>query len=173
MPKEKSQAYGIHIGSSTLLTVFLILCLVTFAVLSLVSARSDYSFSQKTADRKTAYYQASNQAEEVLEALDTLFEETYQENSASFVQSVEKALTHFSVNDIKIVSNFQNGESVISYQVPLDERQVLAVSLRLCAAPEEENCSYHILTWQVKNNAEWNNDQTLHLLPINQEGGSN
>ncbi|MDD6190088.1 MAG: hypothetical protein PUB75_00660 [Firmicutes bacterium] len=59
------------IGVSSLLVVFLILCLVTFACLSLSTARSDYEFSKDNAKHKTEYYNASNTAEEHLNDLST------------------------------------------------------------------------------------------------------
>ncbi len=52
------------IGVSSLLVVFIILCLVTFACLSLSTAKSDYEFAKKNAAYKTAYYKACNQAEQ-------------------------------------------------------------------------------------------------------------
>ena len=51
-------------GISSLLVLFLVLCLVVFACLSLSTARSDYSFSQKNADTHAAYTEACNKAQE-------------------------------------------------------------------------------------------------------------
>lgn len=64
MNKEKKSVPFLSIGSSSLLVVFLVLCLVIFAVLTLTGAQSDYRFSRQLADRRTAYYAACNQAEE-------------------------------------------------------------------------------------------------------------
>ena len=55
MDNNRRQAPFVNIGSSLLLVIFLVLCLVTFATLSLSSARSDESFSRRMADRKTEY----------------------------------------------------------------------------------------------------------------------
>ncbi len=52
------------IGVSLLLVVFIILCLVTFACLSLSTAKADYEFAEKNAAHKTAYYKACNRAEQ-------------------------------------------------------------------------------------------------------------
>lgn len=70
MNKEKKSVPFLNIGSSSLLVVFLVLCLVIFAVLTLTSAQSDYRFSERLAERRTAYYAACNQAEEQIAALD-------------------------------------------------------------------------------------------------------
>ena len=53
----KDQKSGfVNIGTASLLVVFLTLCLVSFAMLSLSTAKSDYEFSQKLAQKTTAYY---------------------------------------------------------------------------------------------------------------------
>ena len=66
MDNNRRQAPFVNIGSSLLLVIFLVLCLVTFATLSLSSARSDESFSRRMADRKTEYYEAAGKAEDLL-----------------------------------------------------------------------------------------------------------
>lgn len=70
MNKEKKSVPFLSIGSSSLLVVFLVLCLVIFAMLTLTGAQSDYRFSRQLADRRTAYYAACNQAEEQIASLD-------------------------------------------------------------------------------------------------------
>lgn len=56
MKRKKRGSYpGIQIGTSYLLVIFVILCLVTFATLSLSSAKRDQSYSQQLAGRETSY----------------------------------------------------------------------------------------------------------------------
>ncbi|MCQ2546287.1 MAG: hypothetical protein MJ161_01910 [Clostridia bacterium] len=69
MRKANNQTPFTTIGVSSLLVVFLILCLVTFACLSLSTAKSDYEFSKNNAQHKTEYYRASNEAEKHLNDL--------------------------------------------------------------------------------------------------------
>ena len=54
-----------NIGSVTLMMIFIVLCMVTFAALSLSSASYDWRSAKKSADHTTAYYQTSNQAETI------------------------------------------------------------------------------------------------------------
>lgn len=77
--KDKQQSYFVNIGSSSLLVIFLVLCLATFAILTLSSARSDYSFSERLAGHKKAYYEASAEAERVVDAVDRILWETAEE----------------------------------------------------------------------------------------------
>ena len=57
----------IHMGAPSLLMIFLVLCLFTFALLSLSSAKNNRTLSQQSADRIQAYYQASSLAEQALD----------------------------------------------------------------------------------------------------------
>lgn len=64
--KEKKSSYPpINMGTSFMLVIFILLCMVIFAILSLSSALRDYDYSKQIADRTTAYYEACNEAEEI------------------------------------------------------------------------------------------------------------
>lgn len=85
----------INIGSSSMLVVFIILCLVTFSVLSVASANNDRKYSEKIADRTTAYYKASNKAEEFLSQIDDKLKQVYEQYNAG---SSHKCQTHLQVS---------------------------------------------------------------------------
>ena len=59
-----------HMGTSLLLSVFLILMLVVFALLTLSSAKSNQDFAQTLAQEKKAYFSACNQAEILLSEME-------------------------------------------------------------------------------------------------------
>lgn len=153
MDNSKRQAPFVNIGSSLLLVIFLVLCLVTFATLSLSSARSDDSFSRRMADRKTEYYQASNQAEDLLAQIDRLLEET----SSSSERPDWKELDFSSISpEIR----YDPETAVLSYQIPVNEKQALDVALKL------KDGYYEIQKWQIVNTEKWESDDTLHLMPV-------
>ena len=60
--KKSKIALGNHIGTSSILLIFVVLCFVSFAALSLISSNADYVLSKKVADRTKAYYVACNEA---------------------------------------------------------------------------------------------------------------
>ena len=60
----------VHMGTSLLLSVFLILMLVVFALLTLSSARNNLDFAQTLAQEKKAYFSACNQAEILLSEME-------------------------------------------------------------------------------------------------------
>ena len=69
--KQKKISYPpIYMGASFMLVIFIILCMVIFAVLSLSAAAKDYEYSQKNAHRTIEYYTANNLAEEKIAEID-------------------------------------------------------------------------------------------------------
>lgn len=180
MKRNKQQSTFVNIGSSSLLIVFLVLCLTTFAILSLSSAQSDYSFSKKFAEHKTEYYEASSRAEMILGEIDQVLAETAeqvnaaqkntaQKNADSELASFELAVTARldgkEINNIPLSCTGAEGETVISYQVPSGTKQALNVSLLVTNDSEHENY-YKIQTWQLISTSDWNADNSLNLIPV-------
>ena len=66
MDSRKKQSSFSSIGITSLVLIFVMLCLLTFSVLSLVTARADLRLSQKNAERTSAYYDAENRANDIL-----------------------------------------------------------------------------------------------------------
>ena len=219
--KQRSAPFT-NIGSSSLLVVFLVLCLVTFAVLSLSSARSDDAFSEKLAARKTAYYTAVNRAEDVLSCIDTALEQVPNDNatlthnernadqgtlsyatqdidesmddtdsfdtaqngnrmvSASAVPSADSTAYDketatalcaiLALNDAGLpaldgisltsTTGLDAAEPFISFQVSIDDRQHLQVTLEISGN------FYEIRTWQTITDTDWESDDSIQLLPI-------
>lgn len=150
MKRDKQSSSFINIGSSSLLIIFLILCLATFAILSLSSAKSDYTASQRLAQHKTEYYEASAKAETILAKID-------------------KALSEGMTAD-EIVADmddiFIERDDVISYEIPMSEKQALHVALHL-TDPAKCETYYEITTWQIISTGTWEGNQSIELMPVN------
>ena len=63
---QNKKYFSINIGLPSILLIFVILCLISFGILSLVSANSDLKLSKKVLARTTNYYATCNKAEEML-----------------------------------------------------------------------------------------------------------
>lgn len=149
MNKKKRQTPFVNMGSSLLLVVFLLLCLVTFATLAFSSARSDESFSQRIADRKTEYYEAANRAEELLNQIDGILAAT-------------KEMPDFTAMDSVDADIYYDAEKeTLSYQVPINEKQALDIVLAL-----HTEGGYQIEKWQTVNIQKWESNDTLQLMPM-------
>ena len=91
------------------------LCLLTFSVLSLVTARADLRLSQKNAERTSAYYDAENRANDVLLSVISCIEEYKDSPDASvFNQKLRERLD--GQNGILF-----NGADSLEYEVLLDK----------------------------------------------------
>ncbi len=77
-----------NIGSVSLIMIFIVLCMVTFAILSLSESTGDYKFTEKLASHTTDYYAASSQAERALAEIDALLHE----ESEYVISSTENTL---------------------------------------------------------------------------------
>ncbi len=80
--REKKATYPpINIGTSFMLVIFILLCMVIFAVLSLSNALKDYNYTKQKANRTKAYYEACNEAEEIYAKIET---ENHTEDSIEY-----------------------------------------------------------------------------------------
>lgn len=151
---NKRREFAMNIGLPSILLIFVVLCLISFGVLSLVSANSDRKLSQKVLDRSSEYYEACNQAEEMLYNVDTQLHDAY--NLSDDYSSY-----------IALVQNVQN-----SYMYTISDSQALQVDLEFIYPSinrKDDSSSnkelYKITTWKIVNTAEYDYDEHLHVIP--------
>lgn len=154
---SKRKYSTINIGSSSMLVVFIILCLVTFSVLSVASANNDRKYSEKIADRTTAYYEASNKAEELLSQIDDKLKQVYEQYNAGYLSQVPDVLT--SIDGIDT-----SGFPSVSFSVPINDTQTLSVSLLIQIPEKEGDTFYTITSWKEISTEVWNGDEPMNLM---------
>ena len=144
--KEKKQfSPGMNVGSSSILVTFVLLCLVTFAALSFVSANADHILAEKTGERIQAYYAGDSAAEINLANIDgqlTMFAANSDESD--FYNGIEKL---FSDNDLYTVTK-QDDDVMIHYEIPVTETQILSVTLKAVYPKDLNDCAFEIKEWQ-------------------------
>ncbi len=143
--RSSSLSFNGGIGSSSILVIFVILCLVSFAALSIVSANADYKLSKKVLERTTAYFQASNQAETMLAQLDFTLMSIY-ENSSSEEEYFEQA-----------------GHSK-SFSLPVSDLQSLEISVTIEYPLADGDSFYRLTSWQVVTTGELEYNGTLNVI---------
>ena len=158
-----------NIGSVSLIMIFIVLCMVTFAILSLSESTGDYKFTEKLASHTTDYYTASSQAERALAEIDALLHDAGENVISSetlFYQNVIEAINNASLNDINdLAATFDNDKVLyISYDVPLGDSQKLYVRLRVNAPQASTSAAYTITAWQTLQTDEWNGDDSIQLI---------
>lgn len=106
MNKQQSRPrpMGLNIGSASIIMLFAVLCLTVLAALSLLSANSQYSLAERSAEVTLAYYAAEVRAVEIYDLVRN--------------------------GDLTNVDSYDyNGETLYSYTVDIDEFQAFSVLL--------------------------------------------
>lgn len=143
--KKSNLSFTSGIGSSSILVIFVILCLVSFATLSIVSANADYKLSKKVLDRTTAYYEAVHEAEMDLAQLNkTLF---------SLYESCDTEEDYFAVA----------GHSK-TFLVPISDLQSLEVAVTIRYPKEDSDTFYTVDTYRVIVTGTLEYEENLNLL---------
>ena len=87
---DKKKNFPMNIGLSSILLIFVVLCLVSFSILSIVSANADKKLSLKVLNRSIAYYNACNEAETTLRDVDEQLHTIYSSSAdtSSYLASI-------------------------------------------------------------------------------------
>ena len=152
------------IGFSSILIVFVMLALVTFTVLSVITANADYKLSKKVAQKTTSYYTANNNAEILLNDIDERLHTLYQKSASAddYFAMVPSALA-----DLTQVGIQEDTASVLtaSYSCDISDTQEIDVRLEICYPTDDADGFYKILSWQTNTELPESSDtQTYHLL---------
>ncbi len=138
-------SFGTGIGSSSILVIFVILCLVSFATLSIVSANADYKLSSKVLTRSVAYYEACNQAEAAIANLDKTLQQIYKE-------SADEGEYFSTVGTTK------------SFAIPISDLQTLEIVITILYPETGEEHFYQIDSWQVLVTKQLDYENTLNVI---------
>ena len=112
MKRNNSNEYGINIGSSTLIMIFALLCLVVFSLLAYKTALNEKNLALKISNETKAYYEADYKATKIKNKI---------ENNITNGKSIA-SLVDYEKN--------RNGSNYIGYSVKIDENKKLFVELR-------------------------------------------
>lgn len=134
--------YGINIGLSSLLLIFTVLCLVSFATLSIASAIADKRLNDKVISNTKAYYTACGSAEDKLQDIDeTLY--GYYSSGASDKEYFDKT-----------------GKN-ISFAIPVTDTQSLNIKLDILYPDDSSGPFYRIISWKTVNTGSLDLDTSL------------
>ena len=125
-----------NIGSSSLILIFIVLCLVTFSVLSLGNAKREDALSVRSADSVQEYYRADAQGEAFLQMADQALLKGDKDSLAPYLQS---------------------DTGTYCTDVSMDAGQALRVELNF----DWDKKTYKILSWTVYHQEEYEIDQSI------------
>lgn len=141
-----------HIGVSSLITIFVVLCLVTFSVLSLSSSKANINYTQKRIQANQDYYNLRNQ---VYEKLDQIQEELIQIDSST--PTIEDYF-------LEVNQQFKMNQNQYNFEVS-DENTILQVTIQI-NEPVLNQPYYTLLQINKKNKTTWENNSGTPILFI-------
>ncbi|MCR4842703.1 MAG: hypothetical protein K5840_05530 [Eubacterium sp.] len=117
--------FGIHIGTSSLLLIFVVLVLVCLASLTLVGALSQRSLSERALETTGSYYDACNSVNEELSGWDARFKEVVDggANEGAFYDSFDdeiviiEDISDTQCLEVIITPHYPDGDSGEYYRV--------------------------------------------------------
>lgn len=134
--------FSIGTGVPSILMIFVVLALTTFAVLSFTSARADYKLTEKNCKYIMDYYNADKEAQTIIASLDAIIVE---KNSAYANYDLTGKVAALG-KDINIETD-SDGGLLLKYKVPVNEKQNLNVWLKINEAGSENR--YTIAKYSV------------------------
>ena len=135
-----------NIGTTSLILIFVILCLSTFSLLSLSSAKGDLSLAEKNAKAVQAYYEADAAGETFVQMVHQVFREAKEQKLAG-----ARREDYFKE---KLGSYYLDG--LVQTDIGMEFGQALHIELR----PEADE-EYRIQSWYVYNREEYEIDRSM------------
>lgn len=149
----KEKKLTMNIGMISFMIVFIILCLVTFSVLSLVSAQSNLKMANRSIEHHQEYYQLSSKGEEALHKIDDYLYELYQKSSQ---ENYFQKLDHLKA----IIPDLHIYQHYIDLTIT-GQSQKLYIQLEVLYPG---NKLYEVKAWEVQSKDEWNPDEKMEIL---------
>lgn len=151
---------GIGAGSASILVILVVLCLTTFATLSLVSARADLRLSRRTAQTLTDYYAADYTATALLVQLSGALETV----DPSHGEQVYLSLCAERLSNQLDTLTLERQEGLTArFLVPIDGRRALSAAFQVVYPPRQNGARLWLLEWKTVDTAEWEGDESIGL----------
>ena len=145
----KSSRNKVSIGASSLILIFIVLCMATFGLLSLSSAQGDLKLARRNADAVKGYYEADNKGQQWLKDVDGVLMEEMGKGQDSAQCSLE-------IKD-RLGDLYDRETGLISTDIPMDRGRSLRIELVLMCGEKR----YEVKSWYVYNSEEYEIDTSM------------
>ena len=138
----------VNIGAASL--IFIVLCLATFGLLSLSSAKGDLSLAERQAEAVSAYYEADSKGQEWVRQVDAVLQEEmgHSDDSSSASDAVKARLGEI----------YHQDEGMVVTDIPMERGQSLRIELTLVCG---EGMRYQIHSWYVYDSGQYEIDNSM------------
>lgn len=142
MASRKRTDFSLNIGTSSILFIFVVLCLVSFSILSLASALSDNKLSNKVLDYTESYAAACNEAYDRLSSFDDSLKAVYE-------------------SGISRTGYFESVGKKFSFAIPFTDIQTLDVEIKILYPENPGEPFYEITKWSTSTVGDLEFDDSL------------
>ena len=125
-------SHGSHVGSASILLIFAVLSIISFATLTLVNSKADYNLSNNLAERQKIYYDACHKGNAFVAAVNS----GYETDSDDGIIKESIPITDNQSLDIAIMLNSVNNST-------------------------NSDNSANIIQWEIVNHSDFSYDTTL------------
>lgn len=146
--------YRVGVGASSILMIFIVLCLTTLGVLSFVSAKANLSLTDRRTQQVTAYYESNARADALIAEIDAIISEA-RKDADSFEETLADRL-----NNLDDVVSFK--DSVVSLRLPVGTTQALNIDLQVLA--QDAALRYSVIRHETVNTVDFQPDNSIKLL---------
>lgn len=166
--KERKYKFSTF-GFSTILLTFVMMCIMTFGVLSLVTANSDLKLSKKVAEKSEGIAAAKEISYLRLERVDTILSRCeYKDMSDENYRSIAIELLQQDGLDSYLVSVSEPADLglTLHWEIDITDTQYMGVTIYLPPASQITNHYYEVTRWYTAHRENDNEiiDDTLHLI---------
>lgn len=150
---SKLSNVSMGMGGTLIITIFVVLCLTVFSVLSFTTAYSDLKLSKKTEEFTYDYYEIHGRAEgklaEIYVVLMSINENirTAYTSTELFINNAAEAVTK--INGVSVIE-LNNDSFTFYYESLGDKNQKLCVTLKIMYDEEKRIPYYNIVTWNLE-----------------------
>lgn len=137
----------INIGTTSLILIFIVLCLSTFGLLSLSNAKGDWNLAKKNANAVEAYYKADAQGEAFVQIVDRVLQDAVEQGLAG--ENRVNAL-------MAGLGGYYQDDGSVQTDIEMDFGQALHIELEI-----NEDATYQIRCWNVYHTEEYEIDDSI------------
>ena len=150
-------SFKISTGTSSILMIFVVLCLTTFAVLSYVTANADDKMTNTANKNIESYYKADANAQTVLEKIDSKLNEikNIDDYISAFIDTAE--IFPYGLDGVNLIS--EKGSPVIKFDIEIDSTSKLEVEIKTEFISGESKAIYKIIKYKKVSTIDWDIDE--------------
>lgn len=159
--QSPSSEYRIGPGASSLLMIFVALCMTTVGILTLVSALNDTKLTQRSQQHINAYYLAAARAQQELGVIDG----ELSDNRVFSEDLDEYKMSIYQMRDSSVDLDVRPGDSAdtlhVSFVIPMYDSHEVFVLLEVPISFTGPR--YRILSHVMRDNADWQPSEKMDL----------